>query len=232
MEAPHPTNETERMAALESYDVLDSEPEAGFDDLALIASQICNTPIALVTLVDNHRQWFKARVGLEAPETPREDAFCAHSILEEETLIVADAEHDPRFRDNPLVLGAPGIRFYAGAPLRDAEGHGLGTLCVIDSSPRVDNPLTQDQIQALEALSRQVVALLELRRTGARLADALARTKLLAPLVPVCAWCNRVRDDDDYWSSISDYLIEHAGVTTTHGICPPCSTAAEAEEIG
>lgn len=232
MEAPHPTNETERLAALESYDILDSDNEAAFDDLVLIASRVCDAPIALVSLIDEDRQWFKARVGLDAPETPREHAFCAHAILADETLVVGDAESDPRFRDNPLVVGRPDIRFYAGAPMRDSRGYGLGTLCVIDSRPRIDDPLTPDQLDTLEALSRQAVYLLELRRTSAQLADALHRTKLLAPLVPVCAWCNRVRDDADYWSSIEEYLHEQAGVGTTHGICPTCSEAQEATVVG
>lgn len=224
MEARRPTNEAERMAALRSYDILDSDPERNFDDLARIASHVCGAPIALVTLVDDERQWFKARVGLDATETPRADAFCAHAILDDQTLIVPDAEADERFRDNPLVLGHPDIRFYAGAPLRTADGHGLGTLCVIDSEPRLENPLTAGQLESLEALSRQVVRLLELRRTGSLLADALARTKLLAPLVPVCAWCKKIRDDENYWSSVSEYLEAQAGVDTTHGICPDCST--------
>lgn len=140
MEAPRPTNEAQRMVALRSYEVLDSEAERDFDDLVLIASQVCGAPIALVTLVDDDRQWFKARVGLDRQETPRADALCAHAILDDQTLIVPDSEAGPRFRDNSLVLGHPEIRFYAGAPLRTADGHGLEALCVIDTKPRVVNP--------------------------------------------------------------------------------------------
>lgn len=224
MDAKRPTNETERIAALRSYNILDTEPDRDFDDLVRVASLICEAPIALVTLVDDKRQWFKARVGLDVPETPREHAFCAHVVEGDATMVVPDAEADVRFRDNPLVVGHPNIRFYAGAPLLTAEGHGLGTLCVIDSKPRVTNPLSAVQLESLEALSRQAVRLLELRRSAALLADALDRVKLLSPLVPICAWCKRIRDDSDYWSSISEYLRAHAGVDSSHGICPDCVT--------
>lgn len=225
--APLPTNEEERLRVLRSFEVLDTGRERAFDDLAEVASHVCGTPIALISLVDAERQWFKARVGLEVPETPRDHAFCAHAILRDETMVVADAKEDQRFRDNPLVLEDPNIRFYAGSPLRTSDGHGLGTLCVIDSEPRVADPLNGGQVAVLEALSRQVVRLLELRRAGKELADALSRVRLLAPLVPVCAWCRKVRDDGDYWTSVEVYLREHAGVAVTHGICPTCAAEME-----
>ncbi|MBK80718.1 MAG: hypothetical protein CMQ43_07385 [Gammaproteobacteria bacterium] len=172
-----PEDETARLAALRDYDVLDSMPERAYDDIARIAAQICGTPIALVSLVDEHRQWFKASVGLDVKETPRDVAFCAHALLAPDALLVVeDATRDPRFADNPLVTGAPGIRFYAGAPLVTDEGHALGTLCVIDRQP---GSLSEPQRAALEALARQVVSQLDLRRTVRRLEDsreALARS--------------------------------------------------------
>ena len=156
---PHP-QEAERLAALEAHDILDTLPEQGFDDLTRLASYICGTPIALVSLVDAERQWFKSRVGLEAAETHRDLAFCAHAILDEGLMVVPDAEQDERFHDNPLVTGEPHVRFYAGTPLKTAEGHSLGTLCVIDHVPR---RLTPEQQEALGALGRQVEAQLRLR---------------------------------------------------------------------
>lgn len=157
-----PDNEARRLQALQRYRILDTAREAAFDDLVTIAAAICGMPIGWVSLVDADRQWFKARLGLDAAETPRDTAFCAHAILEpDRMLVVPDARADPRFRDNPLVTGNPGIRFYAGAPLLDVDGLPVGTLCVMDREPR---ELAPHQLQALDALSRQVSALLELRR--------------------------------------------------------------------
>ena len=168
MKAPLPPDEAERLAALRHYAVLDTLPEQSFDDLTLLASQISGTPIALISLIDETRQWFKSRVGLEATETPREMAFCAHALLRpDELLEVADAKADPRFSDNPLVTGDPYLRFYAGVPLVTPEGHALGTLCTLDLAPRM---LNDRQRAALRALGRQVVAQLELRRHSLMLA--------------------------------------------------------------
>ncbi len=158
--APLPPNEAERLSALAAHDILDTLPEQGFDDLTRLASHLCGAPIALVSLVDAQRQWFKSRVGLEAEETHRDVAFCAHAILDEGLLVVPDAFQDERFHDNPLVTGEPHVRFYAGAPLRTEGGLALGTLCVVDHVPR---RLTEGQLEALRALGRQVEAQLQLR---------------------------------------------------------------------
>lgn len=171
---PIPKDEAERVAALRSYGVLDTLPEDVYDDLAFIASVICDVPIALVSLVDESRQFLKARVGLDVTETPRNVAFCAHAIAEEGPMVVGDAQLDPRFVDNPFVTGAPEIRFYAGFPLRTTEGHALGTLCVIDRKPRA---LSDVQMKALAALSRQVMVQLELRRALSASEDATMASK-------------------------------------------------------
>ncbi|MBW4580152.1 MAG: response regulator [Tildeniella nuda ZEHNDER 1965/U140] len=172
MQAPLPSNEAQRLEALLSYDVLDTAAEAAFDDLTKLAALICGTPIALVSLLDQRRQWFKARVGLEATETSRDVAFCAHAILQPDVFVVPDALDDQRFANNPLVTGAPHVRSYAGVPLVNPEGYPLGTLCVLDYGPR---QLTAQQLEALAAIARQVVAQLELRRMVA----TLTRTILL-----------------------------------------------------
>lgn len=165
-----PANEEGRIVALDKYAILDTDPERPFDDLTLLASFVCNTPIALISLVDEDRQWFKSRVGINASETSRDIAFCSTAILQSEVFIVPDALKDDRFRDNPLVLSDPHVRFYAGAPLINEDGYALGTLCVVDRAPR---ELAPDQKEALKALSRLVLAQLEFRRNLILLKEAL-----------------------------------------------------------
>lgn len=158
--APFPDNEAERQRWLDDLRILDTLEERGYDDLTFLAAQICQTPIALVSLVDRDRQWFKSHHGLGARETPRELAFCAHAILDDQTLVIEDSLKDERFHDNPLVTGEPHVKFYAGAPLVLRKNIRIGTLCVIDDHAR---PLSDMQRQALEAIARQVVSQLELR---------------------------------------------------------------------
>lgn len=177
MKAGLPENEQVRLEALKRYNVLDTQAELAYDDIARLAATIAQTPIALISLIDENRQWFKSRMGLDAHQTSREIAFCAHAIRNpENTFIVPDAQEDARFADNPLVTGDPHIRFYAGAPLITPDNHALGTLCVIDRMPR---ELSQEQRESLEALSRLVVTQLELRRHAAEL-RAAAETQAVA----------------------------------------------------
>ena len=159
-----PANETERLAALYRYQILDTPPEQDFDDLTQMAAQICETPIALISLIDEHRQWFKSRVGLNVIETPRDISFCGHVVAEESLLVIPDTTQDARFADNPLVSQDPKIRFYAGVPLLTPDQYVLGSLCVLDRQPRT---LTDPQIQQLKRLSRLVISHLELRRNEA-----------------------------------------------------------------
>ncbi|MDH3539588.1 MAG: GAF domain-containing protein, partial [Acidimicrobiia bacterium] len=165
------------LGELESFRILDTPAEQVFDDVTFVASQVYETPIALMSLVDRDRQWFKSSVGLDVPETHRDLAFCAHAIWDPtDVMVVEDAAYDPRFSNNPLVVADPSIRFYAGAPLQTSSGNALGTLCVIDRVPR---QLTEGEDQVLQALARLVTHELEMRRTlltlNDRLDESLAR---------------------------------------------------------
>jgi diguanylate cyclase (GGDEF)-like protein len=180
--APYTRNEAERLAVLKSYDVLDSMCEASFDHVAELAAMLTASPVALICLVDAQRQWFKASVGIDRTETPREQSFCAHAILDpDRPLVVRDAAADPRFADNPLVLGPPAIRFYAGVPLVSPEGAALGTLCIIDRRPR---DLGEQEHLILTRLAGCVMTTLELRR-------ALLRVRLVATLDSLTGLPNR-----------------------------------------
>lgn len=196
---PIPPNESSRICMFDHYQILDTEPEVAFDDLTTLASALCNAPVALISLINAQRQWFKSRVGLDVTETPREVAFCSYTILRPDILIVPDALDDPKFATNPLVTNEPHIRFYAGVPLITPEGYPLGTLCVIDFVPR---ELSSSQIESLKALGRQVMAQLELRRKlieteklmdealhrEAVLQESEERFRVIADSIPVLLW--------------------------------------------
>jgi signal transduction histidine kinase len=168
MEMPAvPQNEKERLAALREYQILDTEAEPEFDEITSLASEICQVPISMITLVDEERQWIKSAANLPVREMPRGNAFCAHAILfPNDPFVVTDMREDPRFRDHPFVKGEPHIVFFTGIPLTNPEGFALGTLCVLDKRPRI---LSESQIRALQILARQVIHLLELRKANFRL---------------------------------------------------------------
>lgn len=220
--APVPKDELQRLTALRSYNILDTASEQGFDDISYIASQICNTPIALVSLIDEDRQWFKSKQGITACETHRDFAFCAHAIHFPAPFIIEDTLEDDRFTDNPLVTGPPDIRFYAGMPLITPDGYALGTLCVIDTRPR---SLSHDQLKILTALARQVVAQLELRKQSKQLALANSiRERLITILTHdlknsfqvVAGYARRLRKKKDVFDSTQ--VDELAGVIENSAI--------------
>jgi hypothetical protein len=240
-----PANEQQRLATLRGYEILDTEPEAAFDDLTLLASYVCQTPVALISLVDADRQWFKSKVGISVTETSRDIAFCASAILQPDVFIVPDTRQDERFAQNPLVVSEPKVRFYAGATLM-TDGNALGTLCVVDRVPR---ELSTEQLEALRALSRQVLAQLELRRNLKRLEHSLAardraeaekeRTlrelkaalgniHTLEGLLPICLSCKKIQDQKGQWQPFEYYVRAHSEAKVTHKICPECSKAISA----
>jgi signal transduction histidine kinase len=215
-----PHNESERIKALRSYGVLDTLSEKEYDQLTAIASQICGCKMSLISLVDEDRQWFKARVGLDVSETAREFAFCAHAIHEpRKTLVVPDARLDNRFHDNPLVTGDPHLAFYAGVPLVNEDGLSLGTLCVLDSEPKT---LTESQLNALNALAEQVMVLLELRRSKMALERTLGnleeKNRELEQFAFIAA--HDLKSPLNGISSLTDVLIDsHSEMLQQEGVC-------------
>lgn len=208
MIAESPINEILRLKALHDLAILDSPREQSFDDVTLTAMHVCQTPIAVVSLVDKERQWFKSCLGLDATETSRDVAFCSHAILSpDDVMVIEDATKDERFFDNPLVIGEPFIRFYAGAPLVDSEGMALGTLCVIDYKPR---HLDQNQLTILKALSRQVIQLLRLRSAH----DLIQQNeKLLSSLLKNFPGAAYRCENDEQWTMhyLSDAVTQLTG---------------------
>ncbi len=197
-------HEAERLAALARYGVLDTPREEGFDDIAELASEICGTPVAVVSLVGEGRQWFKAELGLGVREMPLEASFCGHAVLEQDFLLVPDATEDARFSRNALVTGPAGLRFYAGVPLRTAEGLPIGALCVLDRKPR---SLTDRQVSALKRLGRQVVAQLEQRRIEAALRESEARFRHMADSAPALIWMTDAEGQVTFANMHYDHLF-------------------------
>jgi len=179
MSYPVPPNDKDRLKTLQRYKILDTKPEEQFDCLTKLAALICDAPISLMTLVDEHRQWFKATHGLDLQETPRTMAFCTHAIMQRDVFTVTDASLDSAFSKNPLVTGNPNIRFYAGAPLAAPDGHMLGSICVIDRKPRQLNSMQQE---ALRLISQQAVAQMELRKNLIELKTGLAASDAVGSL--------------------------------------------------
>ena len=184
---PFPWSSPDRLAALRSFAVVGTEPERAFDEIAKIAAHVCGTRLALITFVDEQRQWFKAAVGIDLRETSLDTAFCAQAILQADLFIVPDALKDPRFACNPFVQGEPELRFYAGAVIRTDEGHPLGTVCVLDSEPRPQG-LTREQSESLVALAGSVMNLLKLRRSEQSTVQETRPFARLAEALPHMIW--------------------------------------------
>jgi PAS domain S-box-containing protein len=195
-----PWSERERIAALHSYAILDTEREAAFDDLVNLVAQICEAPIAVVNLIDEGRQWFKAEVGLGVRETPLETSFCARALLTQDGMVVPDATGDPRFACNPLVTGEAHLRFYAGVLLKTSEGLPLGTLCVLDTEPRPEG-LSPFQQSALRTLAGQAMAQLELRRALVQRRESEARFRAIADSMPQMVWSTLPDGFHDYYNA-------------------------------
>lgn len=208
--APLPANEQQRIAALRKYDILDTEPEGAFDSMVELASYICQTPIAAISLVDEKRQWFKAITGLNAKETSRDVAFCAHAILQDGIMVVPDAKKDERFFDNPLVSGAPDIRFYAGVPLVTSQGYSLGTLCVIDTVAR---ELTESQLVAIKVLANNIMAHLDLHLSHKQIRQYVADLQLAATIFDSSSEAMIVTDLDNNIITVNPAFTATTGYT-------------------
>jgi diguanylate cyclase (GGDEF)-like protein/PAS domain S-box-containing protein len=207
-EAPLPIDEADRLAALRKYAILDTDPEAVFDSLVELASYICQTPIAAISLVDEERQWFKAITGINARETSRDVAFCAHAILQDDAFVVNDAQKDERFFDNPLVVDGPKIRFYTGVPLTTTQGLRLGTLCVIDRVPRT---LTDVQVSAIRTLADNVMANLDLRLSHKNIKQYADDLQLAASIFEFSSESMIVTDADNCILAINSAFTKTTG---------------------
>ena len=226
-----PLLDPERLRALRATGLLEDEPSEALERLTRLASRIIDAPVSLVSMVDEDRQVFAAEVGLEEPwasrgETPLAYSFCQHVVRNRDALVVGDATEDDRVRDNPSIEEL-GVRSYAGMPMTTADGHVLGSFCVIDDRPR---EWSEGELEILRDLASAAVTEIELRRTADALERALSKIRTLEGLIPLCAWCRKVRDDAGYWQELERYVREKAGVEITHGICPSCAEEMEGVE--
>lgn len=230
MSHPVPINESDRLNELARYHILDTMPEQEYDDIAALAARVCGTPMSTVALVDRDRKWHKAKFGVSTDFVPREISICAHTIMGDSPLIVPDTHEHEVFSRVGMVTNPPFVRFYAGIPLINPNGFALGTLCVIDKLP---HSLNDSQLTALNALARQLVTLLELRRVSRTLEQALKEkqaalddVEMLSGLLPICCVCKSIRDDKEYWHQLEAFFAKHSELLFSHGYCPGCYETA------
>jgi GAF domain-containing protein len=219
-------DDAERLRALAATGLLDEDPQPALDRLTRLASRILGAPVSLVSLVDDRRQLFASQQGLHEPlaterETPLGHSFCQHVVTSGEELIVTDATNDPRVRGNGAVESLR-AQAYAGVPLRTSEGHVLGSFCVLDHEPR---EWTAEELETLTDLAAACITEIELRGAVGALERAEERIRTLRGLIPVCAWCRRIRDDAGYWNDLERYVETHTGARVSHGICPACTAS-------
>ena len=216
-------NELERLKTLYGYDILDTPPDGAFDRITTLAAQIFKVPIALITLVDEDRIWFKSRHGLDVEEIGRDPGLCASVIMSDKAYVVCNALEDPRTLANPLVAGDLGLRFYAAAPLITHEGYRLGTMNIIDLEPREFDAQGEAMLQQLAGIVMEQMALrLSARKTATSLLEALKRVRTpdeLNEFVTICAWTQKVKFDDK-WISFDEFLVNKMGLKVSHGMNP------------
>ena len=225
--APLPHDEQERLNELKKYGILDTEPEAIFESMVQLATYICKTPIAAISLVDENRQWFKAIKGIDAKETPRDVAFCAHAILQDVAMVVPDALLDERFFDNPLVTDGPKIRFYAGVPLVTPSGFHLGTLCVIDTQPK---EIAQEQLDAVKTLADSVMAHLDLRLSHKEIRKYVADLQLSATIFETASEGIVVTDQDNRFITVNPAFTATTGYSLDEVIGKPPSILSSGKQ--
>ena len=223
----------DRLAALRETGLLDRDPDPALQRLTRLATRLLGAPVGLVSLVDEDRQYFAGHQGLDEPwaseqQTPLSHSFCKHVVMDGAPLVVGNAP------DHPVVAGNPAIEelsvtAYLGTPLTTPDKQVLGSFCVADAEAR---EWSEDDLELLQELAEAAVTEIELRRTASALAEALERIRSLQELVPVCAWCRRIRDDSGFWDSLEGYLEAHQGAQVSHGVCPDCARELEGEADG
>ena len=220
MNFPTPENEQERVELLRKLDILDSLAESSYDFIVGVASRLFDSPVAFISFLDENRQWFKATVGLEVKETPREVAFCNYTILNENILVVEDMQQDDRFKNNPFVKDDPSFRFYAGFPITLGDDLRIGTVCVLDNKPRT---FSENDKMLLKELAEHVTDLIKIRKISDELREKNREVQELQKLIPICSWCGKIKDDQNYWQSVESYISQQQHSKITHSICDDCS---------